>query len=417
MTYKLSKHYCGIYVLIEKTSVMIKKIETGKSEISILALIAIWSVSAITSLPGLAISPIMGSLETVFPHATDLEIQMLTSLPSMLVIPFLFLSGKLSDSKDKIKILYVGLLIFLLSGICYFFVETMTALIVLSCILGIGAGIVIPLSTGLIAEYFSGRYRTQQLGISSGINNLTLVIATYLTGWLAAINWHAPFAVYLLPVISVILCSFLPKPSPNSNNVSSKSKTVVLPQALNKRELLKLMTLYFFVTYCVLAIPLNLPFLMQKYNMDSESSGAVIAIFFLAITIPGFFITRILDIMRNHVEWINMLIMGIGLIIIFMSHHLVLFILGAALAGWGYGVVQPIIYDRTTKISPPRNVIMTLACVMSMNYLSVLITPFIIKFFDWIFSDNNTDFIFLINGILLIIGLFFTIEKRHKIKN
>ena len=94
MTYKLSKHYCGIYVLIEKTSVMIKKIETGKSEISILALIAIWSVSAITSLPGLAISPIMGSLETVFPHATDLEIQMLTSLPSMLVIPFLFLSGK-----------------------------------------------------------------------------------------------------------------------------------------------------------------------------------------------------------------------------------------------------------------------------------------------------------------------------------
>ena len=73
---------------------MMKKIETGKSPISLLALMAIWSVSAITSLPGLAISPIMGKLETVFPHATDLEIQMLTSLPSMLVIPFLFLSGK-----------------------------------------------------------------------------------------------------------------------------------------------------------------------------------------------------------------------------------------------------------------------------------------------------------------------------------
>ena len=391
---------------------MMKKIETGKSPISLLALMAIWSVSAITSLPGLAISPIMGKLETVFPHATDLEIQMLTSLPSMLVIPFLFLSGKLSSSKNKVMILYVGLVIFLLSGVCYFFVESIKGLIILSCILGIGAGIVIPLSTGLIAEYFSGRYRTRQLGISSGINNLTLVLATYITGWLATINWHAPFAVYLLPLLSIILCKFLPKFSSADNEALSLSN-VRPPQPLNKTELIKLMLLYFFVTYCVLAIPLNMPFLMERYKMDSQSSGVVIALFFLAITVPGFFITRILDLMKNHVVWVNMLMMSVGLTVIFVSHHIVFFILGAIIAGWGYGVVQPIIYDRTTKISPPRSMVMTLACVMSMNYLAVLITPFIIDFFDWIFADHKTDFIFLVNGILLAIG-FLLLAWRNK---
>ena len=165
-----------------------KKIQTGKEEITVLALLALWSVSAITSLPGLAISPIMGSLETVFPHASDLEIQMLTSLPSFFILPFLFLSGRLAASGNKIKILYLGLIVFFLSGVSCFFVNTIFGLIVASCVLGAGVGIVIPLSTGLIAEYFDGRRRTHQLGISSAVNNLTLVVATYMVGRLADIN-------------------------------------------------------------------------------------------------------------------------------------------------------------------------------------------------------------------------------------
>ena len=38
-----------------------------------MTVLAVWSVSAVVSLPGLAISPILGDLNKVFPHATDLE--------------------------------------------------------------------------------------------------------------------------------------------------------------------------------------------------------------------------------------------------------------------------------------------------------------------------------------------------------
>ena len=390
-----------------------KRIETGKGSISVLALLAIWSVSAITSLPGLAISPIMGSLETVFPHASDLEIQMLTSLPSLSIIPFLFLSGRLSMGKNKIRTLFVGLFIFLLSGISCFFVESIRSLIIISCILGIGAGIVIPLSTGLIAEYFSGRYRTQQLGISSGINNLALVVATYITGWLANINWHGPFAVYLLPLFSIILCFFLPKQSPQQQN-TAVSETANVKLSGSKHKLLSLMALYLFTTYCVLSIPLNLPFLMEQYKMSSESSSTVISIFFLAITIPGFFITPILDKMKANVERINILLMFLGLFIIFISNSIALFIVGAVLAGFGYGVIQPIIYDKTAKISTSKNATMNLAYVMSMNYLAVVAAPFIMKFFDMIFSDNSLTIIFLINSILLLLYGIIALRKPSK---
>ena len=58
------------------------RIETGKGQISLIVLVAIWSVSAVVSLPGLAISPILGDLSEIFKSATELDIQMLTSLPS-----------------------------------------------------------------------------------------------------------------------------------------------------------------------------------------------------------------------------------------------------------------------------------------------------------------------------------------------
>ena len=77
------------------------KIKTGKGSITLVVLLAIWSVSAIASLPGLAVSPILGDLNKVFPKVTDLEIQMLTSLPSLLIIPFVLLSGKLSEGRGQ----------------------------------------------------------------------------------------------------------------------------------------------------------------------------------------------------------------------------------------------------------------------------------------------------------------------------
>ena len=67
-------------------SPFVMEIKTGKGTIPLVVLLAIWSVSAISSLPGLAVSPVLGDLNRIFPKATDLEIQMLTSLPTKRIV-------------------------------------------------------------------------------------------------------------------------------------------------------------------------------------------------------------------------------------------------------------------------------------------------------------------------------------------
>ena len=110
------------------------KIQTGRGTIPLITLIAIWSISALTSLPGLAVSPILGDLTKIFPKATDLDIQMLTSLPSLLIIPFILLGGKLTEKVDYVRVLKVGLWLFAASGVLYLISNRMWQLIAVSAL-------------------------------------------------------------------------------------------------------------------------------------------------------------------------------------------------------------------------------------------------------------------------------------------
>lgn len=375
-------------------------IKTGKGTISLAVLLAIWSVSAVMSLPGLAISPILGDLNHIFPKASDLEIQMLTSLPSLLIIPFVLLSGRFSVGKYKLRILTTGLVIFLLSGIACFFARSMAALIVISCILGMGAGMVIPLSTGLVVDYFTGDYRVKQLGISSAINNLTLVLATSLTGYLATRDWHLPFLVYTLPAVSLALIPFLhrQKSAPEPAGSDQLKHT-----AIDRRKLIGLMLLYFFITYSVLVITFYASFLIDDYKIDSSFSGFMISAFFLAIMLPGFFINYIISVLRSYVNVVSLASIAAGLVAVGVFRSPYMLLAGSILAGLGYGVMQPLIYDKAAVIAPPRLATLALSFVMAVNYLSVMVCPFIVDFFRDVMHANGETFPFMFNAALTVL--------------
>ena len=384
------------------------KVKTGKGEISLVVLVAIMSVSAIVSLPGLAISPILDDLDKIFPHASELEVDMLESLPSLMIIPFMLFAGGWSIRGNKIRLLVVGTTIFLLSGIGSLLARSLVELIVLGAIMGVGAGLIIPLSTSLIVDYFVGEYRVKQLGISSAINNLTLVIATSLTGYLADIKWYYAFAVYLLPAITLILIPALSHAKPDevrNADVVNDTKT------LNVRVVLSLMLFYFVITYCTLVVTFNTSYLAAEGGMNSSDAGLLISLFFLAIMAPGFVLNGIKRILGNTTNFWSLVVMGSGLIIMSMEEpKFSTLALGAILTGLGYGVMQPLIYDRAATSSPPNLSTLALSLVMAVNYLAILVAPFIIDVVDSLFHTTNHAFAFLFNGIvglLLALGAIF----------
>lgn len=379
------------------------KINTGKGNITLITLIAIWSVSAVTSLPGLAVSPILGDMNNIFPKASDLEIQMLTSLPSLLIIPFVLLAGRLSTGRDKLPMLYLGLAIFTLCGVACLVAKSMTALIIISSILGIGAGMIIPLSTGLVVDYFTGNFRVNQLGYSSAINNLTLVGATALTGYVADINWHLSFLVYLLPGISLLLCLALRRESAAAEPMESDQYK---QQSINKRHLAVLTLFYFVITFASLVVTFDTAFLFEKYKIRQELAGVSISLFFLAIMLPGLFLSHIIKYTRSYTNVISTLLLTLGLLSMTIFKSPAMLVIGIILSGFGYGIMQPLIYDKAAIIAPPHLATQALSIVMAANYIAIILCPFIIDAVRKLFATQSISFSF---GICAVVAAVTTL--------
>lgn len=385
--------------------------------IALLTLLTIYSLSVVTSLPGLAVSPILEQLQAAFPAASQTQIQMLESLPSLLIIPFIIIAGKFSVNLPKRKLLLTGLSIFLLSSILYLIpVKSIGYLLFNSILLGAGAGIVIPLSTGLIADYFSAAVRTRQLGIVSAISNLSLVLATALAGYLAGISWHAAFLVYALSGISFAFAFRFKEPplieEPAAGEIALSKSSVKITQWP-----WGLMIFYFFVTLTVLTVPFNLSVLLSELKIGgAQTSGNLISIFFLSITVPGFLLTKILGKFKQQtpIYAISLLLAGT---VAMMIGNLWVILAGVVMQGVGYGTLQPMIYDNTAANTKPIHITFFLALVMAMNYTAIIVYPFFQQSVSAIFNTHYSLLPFITSiGLILIVGFaYWKINKKRLI--
>mgnify|MGYP002920120480 FL=1 len=87
-----------------------------------------------------------------------------------------------------------------------------------------------------------------------------------------------------------------------------------------------------------------------------------------------------------------------------MGHSFGVMCAAAVLVGFGYGVFQPLIYDKATQIvTVPAKATLALAIVLAANYLSISATPFIVDGLRDIFDPQhlNNTFPFILNSVLL----------------
>lgn len=400
-------------------------IQTGKIPVSRFTAASILSLSLVVNLPGLAISPMLGTLETIFPGTSQLEEQLLTVLPNLLIIPFVLLSGKLSLTPHKRTVVMWGLILYAAAGISYLFASSMAELIVISCLVGVGAGLIIPFSTGLIADVFSGRFRMKEMGLQSGISNATLVIATYAVGWLSHGNWHMPFLVYLIPLIPLAMIRGLKSiPTPDLLNPTAPATASPDESATIKpiykgriikgfyiRRLISVICIYFFISYATIVISYYCPFIVEKKDWSSTLSGTVTSLYFLFIFIPGFALPWILRLLKRSTFVISALVMAIGLGIFAIFREPWAMCIGASLSGLGYGICQPLIYDKASRtVESQKKSTLALSFVLSANYLSVVLTPFIVDGLrSLLHAGTVTGFAFILNAILA--AVFFIVAR------
>ncbi|MDE6417553.1 MAG: MFS transporter [Duncaniella sp.] len=413
------------------------QVQTGKGTISMMVVLAIWSLSLAVDLPGLAVTPIEGQLHQIFHDATDFKIQLLTVLPNLVIIPFVLLSGKLSESKHKIAVITAGTVLYIAAGALSIFSSSLNMLILLSCLLGAGCGLILPFSTGLIADVFTGKYRMKQMGIISAIGNVALVLATFVVGFLAAKSWHLPFLVYLLPLLSLILIPFLRKipqsdydqPAPAAADAAAK--TTQAPAAIpavdadgfsTKGQTVKggfyvgrtiwLLLAYFFFVFATCIPSYYLP---NFKWIDAESASTMTSVFYFAMFVVGLALTPVMKMFRKTTFIAaTAMIVGSFALFIFVPGSTVIYIIAAALCGLGNGIAQPIFYTKATEVvTSDSKSTLSLAYLQVANYVAISLVPVIIGAGQKIFNTTSTMFPFIFVGIASAIVLLFVVLRAN----
>ena len=181
------------------------KTDSGKLTFTIL------SISLLTVMAGAAIAPALGIIRDHFADAPDMLVQLIVSLPALFIIVTNLLFPWLCSLMKTRTLALSGLLLYVVAGVGCFFVDNIWGLLALRALLGVSVGMIMPLSTGLLAYYFPPEEQAGLMGLSAAMNQMGGVVATFLAGMLASISWNYAFLVYLLGLVAMILVAlFLP---------------------------------------------------------------------------------------------------------------------------------------------------------------------------------------------------------------
>lgn len=407
-----------------------------------MVVLAIWSLSLAVDLPGLAVTPIEGQLRSIFHDATEFKIQLLTVLPNLVIIPFVLLSGKLSETKHKIAVIVAGTVMYIVAGALSIFSGSLNMLILLSCLLGAGCGLILPFSTGLIADVFTGKYRVKQMGIISAIGNVALVVATFVVGFLAAKSWHLPFLVYLLPLVSLLLIPFLrkipqsdydqPAPAAADKTADADKAQKTAPAAVpavdadgfsTKGQKVKggfyvgrtiwLLLAYFFFVFATCIPSYYLPDIKW---IDAEAASTMTSVFYFAMFVVGLALTPCMKMFRKTTFIVATSMIVASFVLFVFTKSFVIFIIASALCGLGNGIAQPIFYTKATEVvTSDSKSTLSLAYLQVANYVAISMVPVIIGAARMIFGQPTSEiFPFIFVGIAsAIVLLFVIIRTRH----
>lgn len=331
------------------------------------------SISMATVMAGAAISPALGLIAKAFPNASPTMIKLILTAPSLMIIPFSFLSSYLTSKLRKRTIIMIGLVIYLIGGIVPQFAPTIEMILAFRLILGAGVGLLMPLAMSLISDYYTGKERTRMMGYNSAFSNFGGIITMLLAGWLATFGWRIPFNVYFLGLIIFgLVFLFLPKgeiQKPEHQEHKTKVPLTVYGYALAMGGI---MLAYY-------SIATNIALYMEQNSLGGAAlAGTVVSFTTIGGMITSLLLVRIELTLKRLVIPVMLFGMGIGFVMLAFTNSVPIVMISVCLVGFGQGSLFPLIVIKALDRVPPHQADQAVALTSSFTFLGQFLSPIVL---------------------------------------
>ena len=241
-------------------------------------------------------------------------------------------------------------------------------------LVGVGVGILMPLSTGLISFYFTKDKQAELMGYASAMNMMGGVVATLIAGGLAMISWRFSFLVYLLGLISVVLCMLW---MPNEKIYDPKKE-------VKEKGVFRRYAAFAVAMFLVMATFFIYP---ADFAMETAKQGIIpqhfIAVIMAAMDVFGFFgglaSAPLQKTLGKNAKFSAPVFFLLGYICLRLSGGWFLTLAGSFLVGFANGVGVPYIMTAASMRAGKSAATTVMPMLSVALYVAQFVTPFIIS--------------------------------------
>jgi MFS family permease len=345
-----------------------------------MALIVMLSGGVMLGFVVAAMSPVAHEAALYFAKSGDGDMvaQMIVTVPSIGVIIGGPLSGWAIARTGARNFMLTALAIFGVAGSAGLYLDDAMALLVSRFVLGLAtAGIVTSMIT-MISEHFTPEARARILGYQSASGALAGVLTIFVAGQIGqAYGWRAPFAIYLLSFVALILgWFFLPA---TARRVPTAGKTI----PVDAKQLTRLWPIYLMIIPMFIAVympNIQVSFLLRDDGIVGPSIQSYVILtgaFTVAVSALCF------GPIRRRISGAQILLacfvfQGVGIAVMGLSHAALPIAIGCGILGIGTGISNPLISDVIVARTTPEMRSRAIGLSYTARYSGDFINPLIV---------------------------------------
>jgi len=294
----------------------------------------------------MARSPItvtLGAMQEAYPDVSATTIQLVLTVAAAAVIVSSLLLGPLCLKFSKKTLGIAGLLGILIGGVAVFWTTNLTWIFIWRIVLGLGLGIVMPISAAIAADYLKGKDYDMLIGRQQVFACIGMIVMSMGCGYLANMGWHYGYLIHLIAIIPLILIIvMLPKRPPEQLAETAVPKTeATAPKAEKKKIKLtgKLWYLVFiFILYFIFfdAFGENMGMFLTYNKLGQPSDAGIIqSIFVVGGLLVSLAFGHIFTKLKEYTVPVAVCVTGIGFFIFYSSYSLTMCLVSAFVIGVG----------------------------------------------------------------------------------
>lgn len=392
---------------------------------------AVLSVSTITILGSTAVSPALSGIKSAFPQMSDAWIQMILTLPTLLIIPSCLMCRYAISRMGQKNVLLMGIIIYLIGGLGSGLAPNFYILLVFRGILGIGCGFITPMAQNLISSNFTGETKQKLTSYSASASYLMGIIASFLVGRLVGINWRMAFLIYLIALVVLILnIIYLPDDRKkkiesvtgvddidnNVTNVHKADKGIdnkAANMGINVKALLVMIAM-FGINGAFYTFSASISLFMRTEGIGNEtSSGIVVSAFMICGFIVGLIVPPVRKVLREYTIVLGCFMMGAGYALLSQARDIPVLMLAAAMVGGSYSILYSEVFTKIRQAARSEEetttlVTYTTACM----FLGQALSQYILRGVESVTGNSGYRFRFIFVGVLLLISMAGCIIKN-----